>query len=313
MTRNNSLHWSKYWKNGQLTSLPQDFQENYTGSIYDEWKICFDRLGTEAKVLDLCTGNCAIALLASKHSINENKAFCITAVDAANISKQNILEKYPQNKNLLENIRIISNCKIEEMDSHLKLEQFDLITSQYGIEYSDWKESSEQVFKLLKDGGEFSMIAHSGSTEIIKYMQIEKSDYYFLKDIFIFKFLHRFYNNKISHKELMRKLKIIQAKISQRYQKQPTELIKSILIFLDNIKITTKSELINSKNKLNGFVLQHQYALARLEDLLAVTKSIVENPNWYKYFIEAGLKLKQNKEILQNNSINSGTLYTFTK
>lgn len=306
-----SSHWSNYWEGGQLTSLPQDFKENYQGSIYDEWIDCFKRMPDKSSVLDLCAGNCAISLLAASYAKENNLEINITALDAAHVTKGNIIKKFPYQKENLQQIKLISNCRVE--DIKIESSTFDLIVSQYGIEYCDWIASAKQVARLLKKGGEFCMITHTSSTEIVKFMEIEKDDYQFLNQVGVFKELMRFGNNKLSHRILMKQLKILQPKIVKEFKEKPSQLLQSILMLLDNIHKTDSKQLKEYKLELVNICNQHKYAYIRLRDLLGVIDSIAKKPEWYQVFIEEGLQLVQQKTVMQNGHINSGTLYQFVK
>ena len=56
--------WSDYWAAGNLTSLPSDFAHNYDGEIKAFWFKIFDDLPDKSAILDVCTGNGAVAYLA---------------------------------------------------------------------------------------------------------------------------------------------------------------------------------------------------------------------------------------------------------
>ncbi|MFK8013775.1 MAG: class I SAM-dependent methyltransferase [Marinicellaceae bacterium] len=306
-----SLHWSNYWKGGQLTSLPQDFKENYEGNIQNEWNISFSKLKDSNKILDLCAGNCAISLLAVEYKNSNKLDIEVNALDAADINKKNILKKFPNKKNQLDEIKIYSNTRVE--NTKLESNHFDLITSQYGIEYCDWELAAKEVNRLLKPQGEFVLISHSGSTEIVKYMNIEKNDYQALFDSLLFKYLSRYSHNKISYRDLMSRLKKIQPKIVSRYKENPTQLLESILIVLDNIYAMPKSKMKANQNELDLLCKQHRFAFERMNDLLRVIKLMLENPNWYDVFIRNGLELIEKKDIVHNSSVNSGQLFRFQK
>lgn len=310
-THANSNHWSNYWQAGQLTSLPQDFKGNYNGEIKSEWNVCFNRLATKGTILDLCAGNCAIGLLAVEFSKSSGKQFDITSVDSANVTKDSILSKYPNEKNSLSQIKIIANCKVE--DIKIESKQFDLITSQYGIEYCDWETVAKQVYRLLKQGGEFTMLTHSGSTEIIKLMNKESDHYKFLYHMELFKILESYGKNKLPYKIFIKDLKQIQQKLSQYFYNNPAPLLSSILLIVDNVIKMDNELLKENKFELVHLCNQHTHAYTRLKDLLRVTRSIVANPNWYKVFIQQGLQLIQKKSIFQNGKFNSGNLFQFKK
>ena len=47
-----------------MTSLPQDFAANYDGEVAEFWQAAFAQVPPAGRMIDLCTGNGAIALLA---------------------------------------------------------------------------------------------------------------------------------------------------------------------------------------------------------------------------------------------------------
>ena len=308
---NKSQHWSEYWKSGQLTSLPQDFVENYSGEILDAWESRFKTLSNNSKILDLCAGNCAVSILASQYSRNFDKNFKVTATDAADINKKQIIERFPVVERDIQNIEIVANTYLEDLE--LASANFDLITSQYGIEYCDWKIAADKVYQLLKKRGEFTMISHSGSTDIIKQMEVERNDYLILSNSKLLDQIRKFYTGKNDYFDFRDKLKKIQPEIVRHFQKLNSPLLRSVLMLMDNLYHMSEIELTANKERIIGFVSQLQFAELRMNDLLSVTQRINNNPNWYHAFEEKGLKLQTKKDIYYNSNQNSGVLYTFIK
>ena len=71
-----------------MTSLPQDFTANYDGEVAEFWSTAFKEIPEQGSMIDLCTGNGAIALLAAEQVSKSGHLFEITAVDAAVMSPQ---------------------------------------------------------------------------------------------------------------------------------------------------------------------------------------------------------------------------------
>ncbi len=306
-----SNHWSQYWKTGQLTSLPQDFQKNYTGEIQQQWTQVFNNLNKNSHILDVCTGNCAIALLSASRSKIQNKNFKITAIDAADINRKSIEKRFPDQISNLNKIQLISNCKVEDIE--LANNEFDLITSQYGIEYCHWEKAAQQVHRLLKTKGNFVMIAHSGSTEIIKTMKVEKSDYEFLKTIEIFQCFDDYCCQSINYAEFIKQLKTKQKLVIKRFNNQPSELMRALLLATDGILFMQRNILEANKIELIKMQQQYHHAHQRLNDLFRVTQAINNNPNWHEVFIQSNLRLIEKRNIFQNGIYQTGTFFKFIK
>jgi len=304
-------HWSNYWKAGNLTSLPQDFLENYDGEIATFWKNTFSLLSKQSKVLDLCTGNGAIAILASVYSQINKAEFRVTGVDAANIDKQSIISKYSHLESVLEKIEFISECKIENID--LPSTSFDLITSQYGIEYCDWQKSARQVFRLLKSGGRFVFISHTNSTAILSFMEQEKEEYKVLQDLGLFSALANYFKRKSRYNETVRKLNKIQKKILELHRCKPSDLFVNILGFLQRTISFDKTTFIRLEEEIRFMYDQYIFAYARLQDIVGVSNKIKNEPEWYLAFESKGLKLEGQGDILQAGRHNAGKYYQFIK
>jgi ubiquinone/menaquinone biosynthesis C-methylase UbiE len=308
---NNSSHWSNYWKGGNLTSLPQDFQENYDGEIALFWKNAFNELEPQSEVLDLCTGNGAIALLAASFSEENHRNLKITAIDAAKVEIKNLSSKYTHLEDLLMSINFISECRVEDIS--LSSDSFDLITSQYGIEYCDWVSTANQISRLLKPGGKLVFISHANSTDILSYMKHEQTEYNEIQKMGFFRCLESYFKNKASFKETIRSLKKINKSLVKFNRKINSSLYAGILNFLNHLINIDKKRFIELQDEIRLFYHQHIYAYARLEDVLAVSKKINDNPDWYLTFEEHGLKLEDSGEILQSGVHNAGKYYKFSK
>jgi len=304
-------HWSNYWKAGNLTSLPQDFQENYKGEIGLFWENTFSLQPKGSNILDLCTGNGAIALLAGVYSANNNTAFKVTGVDAANINKENIVAKYSHLKVLLDNLQFIANSRIENIN--FPAASFDLITSQYGIEYCDWQESAQQVSKLLKPGGSLVFISHSSSTAILSFMEQEQLEYERLQNFGLFSTLSNFLKNKSSHKETQKKLNRIAKNLQKLHSTKPSDLYRNILAFLQKINSFDKATFKHFEKQIEFQYKQYKFAFARLQDIVWVSNKIKNKPDWYLIYEREGLQLVEQGTILQDGRHNAGNYYKFVQ
>src|SRR5688572_28545294 len=81
-------HWSRYWRAGFLHSCPNAFRGNYSDELRELWHEFFHSLPSRARLLDIGTGNGAIAFMARDVSGAAQKHFDIHAIDAAQIEPE---------------------------------------------------------------------------------------------------------------------------------------------------------------------------------------------------------------------------------
>lgn len=147
---NSRNDWSAYWSQGHKTSFGNEFRHCYEGKIQEAWKSVFKTIKTKSKVLDLCTGNAALLRLAEQDMDNFSEVN-FTGVDYANVTAN---DKFTQ----LDNIDLLFNVDIESLP--IEKNSFDIVISNYGIEYSDLSKSLAEVSRVMSDQGCAIFICH---------------------------------------------------------------------------------------------------------------------------------------------------------
>ena len=185
-------HWTAYWETGALTSLPMDFKANYDGELASYWgSVLKESNKQHLTVLDVCTGNGAIALLLHELAVQQNMTVEITAIDASDIDPSVIAKSYPDKAQYIPKINFIGNCLVEQMSAKIN-HTYDLIVSQYGIEYCDTQKAAGNVSELLKPGGRLVFVAHTPDTAMQAFMLKEESIYEYLAQIGVLQAFNRF-------------------------------------------------------------------------------------------------------------------------
>lgn len=157
-----SSHWSEYWQQGHLTSFGNSFNLSYSGELKHVWDALFETLDDGFNSLDLATGNGAIPILLDQFTREKNIRGAIEAIDLATINTSAIKKKY----RFFNEIEFKSQISCEQVST---LEQkFDLITSQFGIEYSDIEKSLIACKSVLKPDGIIGLVCHHNNSHIIK-------------------------------------------------------------------------------------------------------------------------------------------------
>lgn len=306
-------HWTAYWKTGVLTSLPVDFKENYDGELAAYWeKVLLDTGLKEMEILDLCTGNGAIAVLlaelAAKHDIQAN----ITAVDASDISPQVIAQAFPAKQPWLNKINFIGQCYVEQLTQTVN-QSFDLVVSQYGLEYCDENLAAPEVFQVLKPGGQLVFVAHSPDTAMLQYMREEEAVYQVLEDVKLLASFSRFGADQLScngfKTRINQALKTMQTKFEFRQQ----NLFRTWGDAAYQLSQMPNATLKTQRKEVQAFVMQYLHARQRSQDMIGVSEKLMESPDWYRTFVDHQFKLLNDGVITYQQQHNVGHYYQFEK
>lgn len=305
-----SQHWSDYWSSGALTSLPQDFKQNYDGEVAAFWHDVLDKLPQQADILDVCTGNLALPLLFADYA--KQRQWQITGVDRAVIDKTLLMERYPNWASTLAAIRLRDDTPVESL-SEAFTEKFDLITSQYGLEYCDTAKTAAVVAGMLKPGGRLALVAHAADTAIVPTMQREFRAYEQLVELGVFHLLERFSEGGITAQKLARQLPVKRQVLATMQRQQHHVLLDDVQQALSGLARLPISALKQQRVNAGAFCRDHQQAHLRNRDVLQVSKKILKDPNWYQGFVDAGLQLLERGILRYQGRHNAGSYYVFIK
>ena len=159
--------WSAYWQNSTVTSFHGHFQHNYDGAIKQFWNGVFAGLADGASILDLATGNGALAILAQQYSLKHGKGFRVTGIDSAEIKPADYLSTQAGLAEPLAHIRFISHTAIE--NTGLPAADYQLVMSQFGFEYADLIPACREVNRLLAvEQGVFAAMMHYQGSAVLE-------------------------------------------------------------------------------------------------------------------------------------------------
>lgn len=148
--------WSRYWALQPSHSLAGTFDAGYGEVISAFWQGIAQKLPASAAVLDLATGNGPLPRLL----LHNRPDLRIDAIDAAIIAPtwEPPRGSFPP--------RFQSQVSCERLP--FADAAFDLVTSQYGFEYSNLSLSLAEVARTLRPGGTFAAIIHSSDSWIVE-------------------------------------------------------------------------------------------------------------------------------------------------
>lgn len=147
--------WTRYWASGALHSCAGSFAGNYEGAIAEFWHGVFASLPPGSRVLDVATGNGALPRLLLDSGAKVAGEVEIDAIDLAQVQPRWLRELAPDQR---ARVRFHSGVRAEALP--FADASFQLVISQYGLEYSDLAASTSEVRRVLGADGAVALLLH---------------------------------------------------------------------------------------------------------------------------------------------------------
>lgn len=158
-----AYNWDLYWAHGFLTSCANAFPGNYEGRIRELWEDFFARLPAGARILDVATGNGAIALLAAEYSLANDARFETHGIDSARIDPASAWTGEPE---VLAAVNFHGQTSAEQTgfpDGH-----FQAVTGQYALEYTDIGPTLAELARVMAPGASGRFLLHHPDSIVIQ-------------------------------------------------------------------------------------------------------------------------------------------------
>lgn len=171
--------WDRYWSYGNIHSFSQVAGGNYEGAVAEFWKSSFEPLADGSHVLDIATGNGAVALLALEVADSLSKRYRISGTDLAGIDPARQVTDASVAEKLK---RIEFHGRTPAEDLPFEDASVDMACSQFGLEYSDLSESGAELARVLRPGGRLAIIAHHHDSALLAATHRELDDLNYVLD-----------------------------------------------------------------------------------------------------------------------------------
>lgn len=154
--------WRDYWKSDRPAScVPEN--EATAREIAKFWVGVFDVLPDGSRILDIATGNGILLAHATMASRQGNKSFELTGVDLAEIDPQQFLSEFPPG---FEKVRFVAGTAAEDLP--FGAGEFDVVVSQYGLEYARLDKALAEVERVLAPDGRLVWLAHCEDSAVVR-------------------------------------------------------------------------------------------------------------------------------------------------
>ncbi len=150
---NRAAVWSQYWSHGAEHSCGGSYEGGYGDAITHYWRTCFETLPSQARMLDIGTGNGPLPRIFL--NLDTRSDLHCDAVDLATVAPAWLNELSVEHR---QRIKFHSNCQAELLP--FECQTFDLIVSQWGLEYCDLEKALPEVLRVLKPGGIIQLLLH---------------------------------------------------------------------------------------------------------------------------------------------------------
>ena len=316
--------WTTFWKQGFPTSFANQLPNNYTGKLAQFWQSHFTQLNN-VKILDIATGNGAIALLAAKTDTVKNNNLEIFAVDYADINPLSSTN----NKALIDlykKINFTSRTPIEELpfpDS-----TFDLVTSQFGFEYAELNSAAKEIARVVSKYGTFISICHYENSKIHRYCLEDFKAYtkaisdlhldHKINQVFIaFHDINSEQEVKLALKDSsnLNLLNIIKSDLSELARHYPQAMAT---IYLDGALKYFFTHYITAEKKhktkiLSSFTKEFHAAYSRIEQQIKATLSNEDVKTFSDVFSSSGLTQNLSEAFYDGSGEVLGWKFEFSK
>lgn len=156
-------HWETYYRGGTLATCPTSPDGGYDLELRAAWAAFFAALPSSARVLDVGTGNGAVALIARETAIELGRAWEIHGSDLAQIDPARHVR---DGASRFASVSFHPGVAMENLP--FADESFDAVSGQYALEYADTAAALTQVRRVLKPGGRAQFIVHHTESLLVR-------------------------------------------------------------------------------------------------------------------------------------------------
>lgn len=166
--------WREYWHADRPAScVPADpATAQKIGAAWVEW---FRALPDGTRILDVATGNGIVLALASVAAQEASRRFVLTGIDLAPIDPlAHLVHPTPG----LRAARFLAGIAAESMP--FEDAAFDVVVSQYGLEYAALDPALREVHRVLAPGGRLRWLAHDADSDVVAQNAVQAEEVDFL-------------------------------------------------------------------------------------------------------------------------------------
>ncbi len=205
--------WRDYWKADRRAScMPQN--ERTAQEIAATWQQWFAECPGGSRILDIATGNGIVLTHAAAAARVLNRAFALTGVDLADIDPLRYVSSLEDD---MRAAQFIGGVAAEHLP--FEADSFDVVASQYGLEYADIDRALAEVGRVLAPDGTLHWLAHSATSEVVQQNREQAHEVeYLLAARGPVYYMHTFVARQRRGKDMQYSVKMLNESFAQAYE-----------------------------------------------------------------------------------------------
>ena len=140
-------------------------------AIEAHWAGFFSECPAGKRVLDIATGNGVLLVWGARAARAAGRELTLTGIDLADIDPARFLPEYQVD---LAAARFIGNTPAESLP--FADGSFDVVVSQYGLEYADLERALSEAARVLASGGQLHWLAHGADSIVVAQGRAQLAD-----------------------------------------------------------------------------------------------------------------------------------------
>ena len=158
--------WTRHWASGAAHSCAGSYGDTYGGEIARFWQSVLAATPPGARMLDVASGSGALPRLLMQ--LRPDLLIDIDAVDIAAVAPAWV-EALPASR--APRVRFHPGVAAESLP--FDTQAFDLVVSQYGLEYADAAAAVPELLRVLAPGGRAALVLHHVDSRPVSLARIE--------------------------------------------------------------------------------------------------------------------------------------------
>jgi ubiquinone/menaquinone biosynthesis C-methylase UbiE len=267
-------HWESYYRSGVLATCPTTPAGGYDLEVRDAWVAFFTALPADARVLDIGTGNGAVALIAAETAAALGRNYRVHGTDLARIDPQRHVQ---DGEHRLAGIEFHAGVATEKLP--FEDASFDAVSGHYALEYMRVDAALAEIHRVLRPAARACFIVHHSESLLVRNAghSLRQADLV-LNETRIYRLLRRFIEAERASRPAAHRYRQELNAAAWKLQQAADQPVSALVL---SVTLDAIQKLLSARARLNGAALERaidkveadlRASVRRLRDLVACAK-----------------------------------------